>query len=208
MKVIVVTDCSRFSDLPRALRHYSQVLAHHAVTSLVLREQGMPFAEYRECCRTLAEAGPGKVIAHAGSIHSMSDMRTLVGDGTVAGVHWSRATLVSGRLLPTHHTFDAIPFSYSAHSEAEADDFLNAWLNAPFVFLSPIFPTPKPFAIQPLGLEYLHQWHGAGKRIALLGGITRKHLPALIPFQPWGVGAIGAFVNHDWEEFLEAAQAI
>ncbi|HOX39384.1 MAG TPA: thiamine phosphate synthase [Candidatus Brocadiia bacterium] len=184
--VILITD-SAASALP--IEDAIDASLRGGIRAVQLREKNLDGKSLLE----LAHRARGMTKERGASliINSRIDVAMAVGaDGVHLGAR--SISIVDARRI----VGSEILIGYSAHSPQEARDAAEA--GADYVFISPIYPTRKPYDVKPLGAAAVKETARLARiPVYALGGVNESNAAEVMAAGATGVAVISAILSSD-----------
>ncbi|ADU66023.1 thiamine monophosphate synthase [Desulfurispirillum indicum S5] len=188
LAIYVITDSRSFETSDAFVDHYRAIACDHRVTGVLLREPDMASDAYLRLVHRLADCG--KLIVHSRNITTPQHAHELYEQHLCTAIHCAERDMDFLGAMK-------LPCSVSCHHPEQAQALLRAYEHLRFVTLSPIFPTPKPYSVTPLGISALMDVDvSLRSRVVALGGINQQTLSLLQRVEGLGGwAAIGCFLR-------------
>ncbi len=172
--------------LPRGLNllDWAKLVLDAGVDAILLREKDLPDKAFLHLCTEISTFASSKLI--------ISYRFYLVRFIKVLGVH------LPENYLDPLTVRDIIPrevlVGRSVHDVENINKIAKA---ADYILLSPVFNTPKPYKITPLGVEFLKRASKKYRYTIALGGISLDNIEEVKNTGCWGIAGISAFIDPD-----------
>jgi thiamine-phosphate pyrophosphorylase len=194
LRVMLVTD-------GRGDTHRIEVIVRAAVDGGVrcvqLREPRLAARELALLCTYLHP-----ILTHMGGLLLVNDRADVAAAGVAHGVHLGRLSL----LPAAARSFLPPPMvvGVAAHNGAEIEAAVKG--GADYVTLSPVLRTPSHPTATPLGPAAVAALAATTPiPVVWLGGITRKHLPEVLPYRPAGIAVMRELMDAEDPRAVAAA---